>query len=75
MKDSVHITEVTSLHPEWSERTMLTRIWTMGEWARMNVYVVGTMCKEVRKCGACEEVKHHSVRLDHGNQGDRDSGL
>ena len=29
---------------------------------------------EVRKCRSCEEIKHHSVWLDHGNHGDGESG-
>lgn len=32
------------------------------------------MCKEARQHGACEEVKHYSVWLDHGNPGARDTG-
>lgn len=38
------------------------------------ICIEGSMCKEARQHGACEEVKHYSVWLDHGNPGARDTG-
>ena len=49
----------------------------LGNWARMDDLFGGSSMgkgSEVRKCRSCEEIKHHSVWLDHGNHGDGESG-